>query len=360
MAATDMRDQIAALDRQGMGAAIQDCPRQIEHILETYALWSPAGPARSPKQVLFVGMGGSAIGGDMVRVWVERLAETPMTVVRGYDVPGWTGPGTLVIASSYSGETEETLSAVRQAAQRGSGIVVVASGGELLSLAESEGWDALQLPAGLQPRAAVGYSLAAVTRALVAHEVLPPISLDELAAGSRLMAEEGRHWSDPDDGRNEPRRVAELIGDRQAVIYGSVGTTEALAVRLRSQLAENSELLASHHLLPEQNHNEIVGLAERVKERGDLLVIWLSDTDDHPRVKQRRTLASRLVGAPLGTGASLPWEVTLVGQGASLIQRNLSLLHQIDWLSYYAALSRGRDPSAIDILIELKKQLRGT
>ncbi|MEE9163033.1 MAG: bifunctional phosphoglucose/phosphomannose isomerase [Candidatus Neomarinimicrobiota bacterium] len=356
----DIHDQIAALDRQGMGAAIKDCPRQIDHILETYAQWPPSGPAPPPEQVLFLGMGGSAIGGDMVRVWVERLADTPMTVVRGYDVPGWTGPGTLVIGSSYSGETEETLSAVRQAARRGSRIVVVASGGELLSLAETEGWGVLPLSEGLQPRAAIGYSLAAVTRVLVAHEVLPLAALDELAAGSRLMAEEGRHWSDPDEERNEPRRVAELIGDRLPVIYGCVGTTEALAVRLRSQLAENSEMLASHHLLPEQNHNEIVGLAERVKERGDLLVIWLSDADDHPRMKQRRTLASRLVGAPLGADAVRPWEVTLAGRGESLIQRNLSLLHQIDWLSYYAALAHGRNPSAIDILTELKKQLHGT
>ena len=341
-----------------MGTAIRDCPRQIEHILDSYEKWSPQLPGQPPKQVLFLGMGGSAIGGDMVRVWVERSSMVPMWVLRGYDVPAWVGPGTLVLASSYSGETEETLSAVRQAAQRGARVVAVASGGELSRLTEAEGWANIAIPGGLQPRAAIGYSLAAVARVLVAFKVLEPAVLEELRSGAGQMAAEGECWGDPDHPQNEPLRLAKAMGDTLPVIYGAVGTTEALAVRLRGQLAENSKLLASHHLLPELNHNEIVGLAQRLKDPGGLLVIWLADADDHARVILRRKLTSRLVGVHRPAGAPQSGEYTMEGRGSGLIQRNLSLLHQIDWLSYYAALLRGWDPSVIEVLTDLKKELR--
>ena len=353
----DILKRIKKLDHQDMGAAIQDCPQQIVRLLDATGAWKPRATEQAPKQVLYMGMGGSAIGGDMARVWVERQSKVPMWVQRGYDVPEWVGPGTLAVASSYSGNTEETLSAVEQAAERGASVIAVASGGELLEQAEGQGWKVIKLPGGLQPRAAIGYSLAAIGQVLVAHDVLPESTLDELRAGASQMAAEGMRWADPGDATNQPLQLAGLIGDRLPVIYGSSGSTEALAIRLRGQLAENSKLLASHHLLPEQNHNEIVGVAARVRERHDLLIFWLTDTDDHPRVQLRRSLAGGLMGIAPSDAAQPPQQVTMSGTGSSLIQRNLSLLHQIDWLSYYAALIRGWDPSAIDVLTELKIQL---
>ena len=354
----DIRTRIERLDPSGMGAAIKGCPQQITNILDTYTGWSPRKSVDTPQQILYLGMGGSAIGGDLVRIWTERLSSVPMAVVRGYTVPRWVGAGTLVLASSYSGDTEETLSATKQAAAQGGRIVVVASGGQLARLCQAEGWDFVQIPGGLQPRAAIGYSLAAVALVLVGFRVLPQSVLDELAAGARLMTAEGERWGDPDQSENEPLEAARLIGKRLPVIYGAVGTTEALALRLRGQLAENSKLLASHHILPEQNHNEIVGLAERIKDPGDALVIWLTDSDDHPRVKLRQDLSARLMGTKVRPQPSPPMECTLAGSGESLIQRNLTLLHKIDWLSYYAALLRDYDPSAIEILTRLKKEMK--
>jgi len=354
----EMKKQIESLDISDMWSAIKGCPGQITHILDTYAGWAPRQAVEAPRQVLYLGMGGSAIGGDLVRVWTERLSRVPMAVVRGYTVPCWTGAGTLVLASSYSGDTEETLAATRQAAEQGGRVVAVASGGQLSQLCETEGWDFVRIPGGLQPRAAIGYSLAAVALVLVAFQVLPPSVLDELSAGARLMAAEGEYWGDPDRSENEPLAAAGLIGKRLPVVYGAMGTTEALALRLRCQLAENSKLFASHHVLPEQNHNEIVGLAERIKDTGDALVIWLTDADDHPRVKLRQELAARLMGTKGQPQSSPPMECTLAGSGESLIQRNFSLLHKIDWLSYYAALLRDRDPSAIEILTRLKNEMK--
>ncbi|MFB0515512.1 MAG: bifunctional phosphoglucose/phosphomannose isomerase [Candidatus Neomarinimicrobiota bacterium] len=355
-----MKDRIKELDKADMWSAIKGCPQQINHILDTYADWVPGQAVELPQQVLFLGMGGSAIGGDIVRIWVERFAAVPMMVIRNYDVPHWTGPGTLVLASSYSGDTEETLAATGQAAERGGRVVAIASGGQLARLAHNAGWDFVQIPAGLQPRAAIGYSLAAVVRVLVAFQVLGASVLDELAAAAELMRAEGECWSDPEQPENKPLGVARLIGNRLPVIYGAAGTTEGLAIRLRSQLAENSKLFASHHVLPEQNHNEIVGLTDRIRDHGDTFVIWLTDKDDHPRVQLRQDLSRRLMGTKEQPQASQPMEWILAGRGESLIQRNLSLLHQIDWLSYWVALLRGYDPSVIEVLTELKNEMKGS
>lgn len=353
-----MNTQIERFDKSEMGEAIKGCPQQITHILETYADWVPRQGAKPPEQVLFLGMGGSAISGDLVRIWSERLSTVPMVVVRGYDVPNWAGRETLVLASSYSGNTEETLSATHQAAERGCQMVGITSDGQLAQLCQSGDWDFLQIPGGLQPRAAIGYSLAGVVVVLTAFKVLPVSVLAELAAGTGLMETEGELWSDWDHPDNEPLQVSRLIGKRLPIVYGVTGTTEALAIRLRGQLAENSKIFASHHVFPEQNHNEIVGLAERIKKIKDTLIIWLSDDDDHPRVKLRQELVAKLLESSKHSQSKLPVEWTLSGNGESLIQRNLSLLHKIDWLSYYAALLHDYDPSAIKILVRLKQEMK--
>ena len=166
------------------------------------------------------------------------------------------------------------------------------------------------------------------------------------------MEEEGQVWGDPRQEENHVVELAEALSEQLPVIYGAAGTTEALAIRLRGQLAENSKIFASHHILPEQNHNEIVGLAERLKHTGDPLVIWLLDDEDHPRIGLRKELAGQL------TGTYPAREYVMTGSGPSLIQRNLSLLHQLDWLSFYAAILGGNDPSQIDILTRLKELMQ--
>jgi glucose/mannose-6-phosphate isomerase len=348
------------LDQADMWSAIKGCPDQFTHILATYAGWIPREPIEEPRQVLFLGMGGSAIGGDMIRIWADRFASVPMVVVRQYTVPSWVDAGTLVIASSYSGDTEETLAATQQAAGQGGRVVAIASGGQLARLSQTSGWDFVEIPGGFQPRAAIGYSVAATAIVLTALNVLPSDVLEELAEGAQRMRHEGAQWADADRRGNEPLELAQLLVQRLPIIYGMTGSTEALAVRLRGQLAENSKLLASHHLLPEQNHNEIVGLAERIKDIGDPIVVWLKDQEDHGRIKLRQDLSGRLAGTQEPTTVSHPLEYTLSGEGESLIQRNLSLLHRIDWVSYYAALLRGYDPSAIEILTKLKSEMKAS
>lgn len=352
-----MKERIQRLDKGDMRSAIKGCPRQITHILETFVDWPPSQPVKEPRQVLFLGMGGSAIGGDLVRVWTEQFSPVPMMVVRGYRVPNWVDGRTLVLASSYSGNTEETLAATNEAAEKGGRVAVITSGGQLFELAQAAGWDLLPIPGGLQPRAAIGYSVAAISRVLVAFGMLPPAVLEDLTSGAALMMAEGAMFSDVNHPENKALEVARLIQGRLPIIYGVTGTTETLALRLRGQLAENGKLFSSHNLLPEQNHNEIVGLAERIKGQGDVLVLWLEDEMDHPRVALRRDLAGRLMGSQAVTQAGRSSEITLAGKGRSLPERNLTLLHLIDWISYYVALLGDHDPSSIEILTEIKQEM---
>ena len=344
---------IERYDHSDMRAAIRGCPGQITAILDRYSSWTPRSPDQDFEQVLFIGMGGSAIGGDLVRVWMDRLATRPLIVLRGYGIPNWVGERTLVLASSYSGNTEETLAATGQAAERGCRVVALTSGGRLATLAESSGWDRLEIPGGMQPRAAIGYSVAATCVALVSLKLLPGSVLDDLAAGAELMSADGSLWADHEHQDNPNPAIAKRLLGVLPVIYGSTGATETLALRLRGQLAENGKIFASHQLLPELNHNEIVGLNERLKDQGDPLLVWLVDREDHARVGLRRRLTSEL----LGIGGRQPGEIVLEGRGETLVQRNLTLLHQVDWISYYAALLGGKDPSEIEILIRLKQEM---
>ncbi|MCK4578762.1 MAG: bifunctional phosphoglucose/phosphomannose isomerase [Candidatus Marinimicrobia bacterium] len=348
-----MQDRIKLLDNGDMQGAIESYPRQIKDILATYTDWTPHSDKRRFNQVLYLGMGGSAIGGDLVRVWAERLSETPLIVVRDYRIPAWVNEHTLVVASSYSGNTEETLSAAVAAAELGSTMLAVASGGKLAELAANNGWDLITIPSGMQPRAAIGYSAAAICVGLAGFKVLPDSVLQDLETGAGLMEQDTSLYGNPEGEDNPALKAARLAVDYLPVIYGSPGTTETLAVRLRGQLAENSKIFASHHNIPEQNHNEIVGLNERLKKYDDAVVIWLTDSDDHERVALRRVISSEL----LNLCKSKAGEVSLAGHGATLLQRNLTLLYLIDWISFYAAILGDYDPSQIDILTRLKQKM---
>ena len=333
-----------------MGAAIANCHVQIH---ETLALpeWDPQ-QLRPFTRVLYLGMGGSAIGGDMVRLWSERLCQLPMTVSRDYRIPGWVDGQTLVLVASYSGNTEETLSAAAMAGERGAQLVALTSGGELAQLAQTNSWPVHEIPSGYQPRAAIGYSLAAICRVLVAAGMLPRQLLDDLEDAATLMGTESVRHADPASGHNRPLEVARLLAGKLPIIYGVSGSTEGLAVRFRGQLAENSNVLAVHHLLPEMNHNEIVGLADRLASDPGAVVIWLTDEGDHERIALRQKLTAELCGI---RGSDR--EIILSGTGPTLVHRNLTLLNLTDWISYYLALERRIDPTAIEILLQLKSRL---
>ena len=300
--------------------------------------------------VVLCGMGGSAIGGDLVRGLVEPTTSLPFVVVRGYALPGWVGERTLVIASSYSGGTEETLSCFRDAQERGARVLVVTSGGELKDHAESGGLDHVVIPGGLQPRAALGYSLGVVLR--VARVLgLAALRDDEVAAAldaARRRAE--RHDQDADG--NPARDLSARWVGALPVVYTGTGLLEAVGMRWRTQIHENAKHPAVGNVLPELDHNEIMGFESGPAEvLSTMQVVALRDADDHAQVAKRFEATRDLVADAVGG-----WTEE-TADGDSRLGRMLSAVQLGDAASFWLAMRKGVDPTPVETIQQLKKTL---
>jgi len=302
-------------------------------------------PARVYRAVVTLGMGGSAFGAEVVRSWAETQAAIPWVIIRDYRLPAWVDDEVLVIAASYSGTTEETLSAAATAIKRGCAVVGLSSGGTLKAWAE-EGRlaDFVELPSGYAPRAAVPYAIGAQLAIAEGAQLIPS-----------TWRQEGRALLTTLKGQSHPltaelQSLASQWKDRLIAIYATEPYA-AIALRARQQIQENAKHLAWHHTIPEMNHNEIVGL-----EFPDLtgrLAVWLIDGQQaHPRHRLRRnflesTLEKRGIPfARLIGPASLPY-----------LAEMLWLLHAVDIFSVFLAEAHGVNPTPVPIIDELKAYL---
>ena len=298
--------------------------------------------------IVVCGMGGSAIGGDLVRTLVEPSSPVPFVVNRGYTLPGWVGEKTLVVASSYSGGTEETLSAFAEAQERGAQIVAVTSGGTLADRADAD--RTVTIPGGLQPRAALGYSLGVLLRLARSMGLtdLPDDVVQDALDAARDRA--GRY--DRDEDGNEPRDLSEHFLDALPVVYRGVGLLEAVGMRWQTQINENAKHPAVGNVFPELDHNEIMGFEsgpERVLSR--MQVVVLRDRDDHPQVSKRFDATRRLVEGSVGGWHEVETD------GDSRLSRMLSLVQYGDWASLWLALRKNVDPTPVETIQQLKKTL---
>ncbi len=306
---------------------------------------------RRPRAVALVGVGGSAVGGDLARALLAPDSPTPFEVVRDYRLPGWVNNETLLLAASYSGDTEETLSAVDEAAARGVPVWAVTSGGVLAARARAEGWPLFELPAGLPPRAALGHALPPVLLAAALG-----VGLRFERWGQALRAAAGRlaawtpAWEDETD-TNPARELAARLVNGLPVLYAGTGLYEASAVRWRAQLAENAKMLAFHHLLPEMNHNEIVGWQENPELLRRCRAVFLTGSHEHPRVARRMAITAETI-RPLAGGI----EIVRAPRG-SPVEELLGLVLLGDWVSLYAAAELGVEPVPVERIGRLKAAL---
>lgn len=313
-----------------------------------------AGAGRWPRpirQVVFVGMGGSAISGDLVKTLLTARARVPVLVQRTYDLPAFISPETLVIASSYSGDTEETLSAYTQARRRGAMLAAVTAGGRLSRLARRDGVPWGRVPSGLPPRAALGY-LAAIPLGLLARAGVAPVTPAQLEVATQAMARTAAAWGPAVPARrNLAKQLARALHGRLVVLYGADGGWEAVVARWRGQLAENAKALASSHLFPEMNHNEINGWQFPPAVLRQCTAVMLEDPALHPRVLRRMTITARIIRA---AGARV---LTVTVPGPTPMARLLSMIALGDTLSVYLALLHRVDPTPVDCVAALKRQL---
>jgi glucose/mannose-6-phosphate isomerase len=344
---------MAALDRQAVAAV--DSTNQVDEILGLPdhlrdALWrvdsAAIAPREAPGGLVVAGMGGSAVGGRLAAGALGSRLRRPLVVSDGYTLPGWVGPETLVLCSSYSGSTEETLAAYDDAAERGAQLLAVTTGGPLAERARRDGVPVIPVPGGFQPRAAVGYSLVAALEAAAVCGAAPSLR-DEVEAAAALAESLTAEWGPdgPEDG--EAKALARRLHGTIPVIAGAE-LAAAAAYRWKCQINENAGLPAFASVLPELDHNEVVGWPAA---DGRLSAVFLEDPGAHPRNRLRSELTAEQAAA----GAAVVERVT--ARGETPTERLVSLVLLGDLVSLYLAILRGEDPASIPPIDALKAAL---
>jgi glucose/mannose-6-phosphate isomerase len=307
--------------------------------------------ASSVRNVVVTGLGGSAIGGEVMQSLVGSECRVPVMVNREYHVPGFVGPDTLVIACSYSGNTGETLQAYRMARERGAQLVVITSGGQLSERAVQEGVPLLSIPPGSPPRTAIAYSV--IPMLWILHRAGLWRWQEGVMAETVAMVAAARDLYRPEvpPESNAAKMMALRLRDKIPVIYAPSHPLGAVATRWRGQFAENGKSLASHHVLPEMMHNEIVGwkhpsLIEKMH------ALCLRDPAEHPQVSVGFEFLIRTIGSRPATLEQHR------GSGESLMARMFSLIVLGDYASVYLAFLYGEDPTPVAVIDRLKQELK--
>ncbi len=341
MSAGDALAEVRATDSSNQ---LDDVLALPDHLSD--ALWRVESARLQPFDaaggLVVCGMGGSAIGGDLAAgAFGDRLSR-PLTTQRGYELPSCMLPDRAVLCSSYSGETEETLACYEAAEALGAPRMVATTGGQLADAARRDGVPVIGLPAGLQPRAAVGYMFT------VAAEVA---ALVGAAPGIRTEIDSSEaHLREASDALAElAADLAKRLEGSFPVIYGADLTTP-VAVRWKTQINENAKLPAFASSLPGADHDEIAGW-DGAGEAGRLSAVFLEDADQHPRVRQRFDLTAKVIE---GDSAAIARVET---KGNSRTERMLWAVMLGDLLSLNLAARRGVDPSRIEVIDRLKDEL---
>jgi glucose/mannose-6-phosphate isomerase len=329
----------------------RDSSNQLDDVLAlpdhlSDALWrvesARVQPFEAPGGLVVCGMGGSAIGSDLAAAAFGSRLSRPLTTERGYELPESMLPDRAVLCSSYSGDTEETIACFEAAEALGAPRLVATTGGALAAAARREGVPVIGLPAGLQPRSAVGYMFT------VTAEVA---ALVGAAAGIRTEIDSSAvHLREASEGLARlAGEITERLDGSIPVVYGA-DLTNPVAVRWKTQINENAKLLAFASSLPEADHNEIAGW-HGAPQAGRLSAVFLEDPDQHPRVRQRVELTAKLIED--GAAAVVRVET----KGDSRTERLLWAVMLGDLVSLNLAARRGVDPSPVEVIDRLKEEL---
>lgn len=343
---------VAQLDSGRMLDAVAELPRQLTAgFAAATATLRAVPPPPPPRSVVVCGMGGSAIGADLVLACLPDLP-VPAAVVRGYRLPAWAGPETLVIPVSYSGDTEETLACAAQALAAGSPCACVASGGGLAALADERRLCLLRVPGGGQPRAAVGYLAMSLLATLAWAGLCDDCGPDVAEAAALLREGNATLGPDAGDEANAAKRLAGRCLRRQAIVYGA-GLTVPAARRWKGQINENAKAPAFFNEIPELNHNELMGWTSLPQVTAGTVALFLDDAGEDARLRRRADLTAQGL-AERGVAVE-----RVSSRGASRLARVFSLVQLGDFASVYLALLYGVDPTPVTAIQEFKAELAG-
>lgn len=324
-----------------MDVFIKEFPKQLKVSMEIGAAAKLTKHDKVIQNITVLGMGGSGIGGNFVTEFVSAFCKVPMLSCKGYDLPSYIGPNSLVIASSFSGNTEETLIAFEQAIKTGAKIVCVSSGGRLKERAEAYGLDYIQLPAVDQPpRTCLGYSFVQQLYILKFFGFAEKKHLSDLKLSITLLE------NHQEKIKRSAVAMAQKIHKKFPIIYATERMS-AVALRLRQQMNENSKLIALNHTIPEQNHNELVGW--RAQESNFSVIIFRTK-DDHERNSLRINVSKTIIEKQAEI-----LEIDCLGD--SLIEQAMYAVHFGDWISWELANLRKVDSIEVNVIDQLKSAL---
>jgi len=294
-----------------------------------------------PKNVIISGMGGSGIGGTIIQNFATRRVNIPVITNKSYHLPAFADSHSLVIISSYSGNTEETLSALQEAVQMKCRIVCITSGGTIGQQAQEQGLDTIIVPGGMQPRACLGYSLVQLLFVLAGYGLIDYQFEAELEASIQLLDTE------EDQIKKQAESLANWMKDLIPVLY--VGESlQGVAVRWCQQINENGKSLCWHNQIPEMNHNEIEGWEAR---RNDMAVLMIRSEEDEQLVQRRIDIVEKLIRDKTDQVRQIQ------ALGSTYLERALYLIHLGDWLSWYLSQAKQVNPNQVKMIDFLKSAL---
>ena len=320
---------------------IEKFPEQLRKAAEiaNTAIFTPSN--KEIKNVLIAGLGGSGIGGTIASEITILECKVPITVTKGYFVPNYVNENTLVIVSSYSGNTEETIQVMNHAFERNAHLIAVTSGGIIAERAQQKKFDSIILPGGMPPRACLGYSIVQVLNILFQLQLTKTDPLPQILSAANLLEKENATI------HQEAKLISTFFKGKTPVLY-STTFHEGLAVRWRQQINENSKMLCWHHVVPEMNHNELVGWRNKNE---NLAVLYLLFNDEYHRNLKRIEMNKEVIQKYTSNIH------TVTAKGSNEIEQTFYLNAIGDWVSYYLSIENGVEATEINVINHLKNQL---
>jgi glucose/mannose-6-phosphate isomerase len=347
----DSKIEIEKRDKSSMGNLLHNFSDQCRQALSLGQELDLTFTQGRIKNIVITGLGGSGIGGDLIKSGASSQLSLPLYVNRGYHLPGFIDNETLVFVISYSGNTEETLSAFQEALEHKCKVVIVSSNGLLGTAAQEKNLPWVKLPPGYPPRAALGYLFFPIWKILARAGFIPEQSEAEEETIALLKQLADTYSITQPVSSNPAKQLAQKLLHKIPVIYGTLDNTDVVAYRWKCQLNENSKVYASYHLFPELNHNEIMGWEGAGSIGQQCIVIILQEKDDSERIKRRIEVTTQILQGKVAQ------VIPLYSQGHSRLARLYSLIYLGDYVSYYLALLRNIDPTPVRSIDYLKQQL---
>ena len=337
-------------DPQDMLARISELPQQCRDAwANAQSLQLPA-KYRQAEAVVILGMGGSAIGGDLLRTLLGSECPVPIIVNRDYTIPAFVNERTLAIASSYSGNTEETLAALKAAQQAGAMLLAIATGGKLAARARELNVPLLTFDYRAQPRAALGHSIVALI-GIVGRLGLVSDKEADLDEALAVMESWQREINEAVPlAENPAKNLAVKLQEHLSVVYGA-GHLSEVARRWKGQFNENAKAWAFFEQLPEMNHNALAGVEFPAYLSEKIVAVMLTSSLNHPRTRVRFQITQEILSQ---RGVSCE---VVEARGLSRLAQMLSAIHFGDYVSFYLAMLYGVDPTSLEVVDYLKERL---